>query len=172
MVERDRSQQDARRITDLQLAAGPIAGRCGVLFAQLSDGAQRLFEGVFEVCDLDPVAVGDNAVDSNDIEIAVHSYPLRLLQCTATTGTAMWQTGGPPREKVRLLRPHESPPSWPSCSQGITARTPDQFARNSVHNGRNPANTMTSRSRKLTADQGLEVFHGRPITLDWRSAPG
>ena len=38
---------------------------------------------------------------------------------------------------------------------GITARTPDQFARKSVHNGRNPANTITSHSPKATADQGL-----------------
>src|SRR3954462_1155667 len=38
---------------------------------------------------------------------------------------------------------------------GITARTPDQFARKSVHNGRNPANTITSHSPKVTADQGL-----------------
>src|SRR3954467_634338 len=89
MVERDRSQQDARRVTDLQLAAGPVAGRCGILFAHLSNGAQRLFEGLFEVCDLDPVAVDDDAVGSNDIEIAVHSYPsgyssappLLALQC-------------------------------------------------------------------------------------------
>src|SRR5215217_2184777 len=47
------------------------------------------------------------------------------------------------------------PPSSPSSSQGITARTPDQFARKSVHNGRNPANTITSHSPKVTADQGL-----------------
>src|SRR4051795_7892673 len=96
MVERHRSQQDARCTTDLQLAAGPIAGRCGVLFAQLSDGAQRLFEGVFEVCDLDPVVVGDNAVGSNDIEIAVHSYPLRLLQCTTTTSMQCGKQVGVP----------------------------------------------------------------------------
>src|SRR5829696_1216575 len=30
------------------------------------------------------------------------------------------------------------PPSSPSSSQGITARTPDQFARKSVHNGPQP----------------------------------
>src|SRR3954470_19825777 len=47
------------------------------------------------------------------------------------------------------------PWSSPSSSQGITARTPDQFARKSVHNGRNPANTITSHSPKATADQGL-----------------
>src|SRR3954452_2314879 len=46
-------------------------------------------------------------------------------------------------------------PSSPSSSQGITARTPDQFARKSVHNGRNPANRITPHSPKVTADQGL-----------------
>src|SRR3954470_16355319 len=47
------------------------------------------------------------------------------------------------------------PWSSPSSSQGITARTPDQFARKSVHNGQNPANTITSHSPKVTTDQGL-----------------
>src|SRR5215216_4764814 len=54
-----------------------------------------------------------------------------------------------------LLRPHQSPRRRPQCSQGITAPTPDQFARKSVHSGRNPANTITSRDQKLTAGQGL-----------------
>src|SRR5215216_3998919 len=57
-----------------------------------------------------------------------------------------------------FLRPHESPRRRPQRSQGITARTPDQFARKPVHNGRNPANTITSRSPKLTADQELGSF--------------
>src|SRR4051794_21712211 len=54
-----------------------------------------------------------------------------------------------------LLRPHESPRRRPQSSQGITARRPDQFARKPVHNGRNPANTITSRKQKLTAGQRL-----------------
>src|SRR4051812_47956792 len=54
-----------------------------------------------------------------------------------------------------LLRPHQSPRRRPQSSQGITARRPDQFARKPVHNGRNPANTITSRKQKLTAGQRL-----------------
>src|SRR4051794_32777523 len=54
-----------------------------------------------------------------------------------------------------LLRPHESPRRRPKSSQGITARRPDQFARKPVHNGRNPANTITSHNQKLTAGQRL-----------------
>src|SRR5215203_1094553 len=57
-----------------------------------------------------------------------------------------------------FLRPHESPRRRPQRSQGITARTPHQFARKPIHNGRNPANTITSRSPKLTADQELGSF--------------
>src|SRR3954465_9517900 len=47
----------------------------------------------------------------------------------------------------------KAPRSPPQRSQGITARRPDQFARKPVHNGRNPANTNTSRNQKLTAGQ-------------------
>src|ERR687897_188266 len=75
-----------------------------------------------------------------------------------------------------FLRPHESPRRRPQRSQGITARTPDQFAREPVHNGRNPANTITSRSPKLTADQELGSFsqttmkRGRAVPYGYRHA--
>src|SRR5215210_766799 len=57
-----------------------------------------------------------------------------------------------------FLRPHESPRRRPRCSQGITAPMPDQCARKPVHNGRNPANTITSDSSKFAADQELGSF--------------
>src|SRR3954471_12828321 len=57
-----------------------------------------------------------------------------------------------------FLRPHESPRRRHQRSQGITARTPDQFARKPVHNSRNPANSMISRSPKITADQAFGSF--------------
>jgi len=57
MVERDRSQQEARSINNPQLAAvtGTSTGRA--LFPHLSDYAQRLSQGLVEVCGLDPIAV-------------------------------------------------------------------------------------------------------------------
>ncbi|HVJ20755.1 MAG TPA: hypothetical protein VM686_35340 [Polyangiaceae bacterium] len=54
-----------------------------------------------------------------------------------------------------FIRPHESPPRRPQAARESRPDTPDQFARKSVHNGRNPANTITSHSPKVTADQGL-----------------
>src|SRR4051794_21234033 len=57
-----------------------------------------------------------------------------------------------------FLRPHESPRRRHQRSQGITARTPDQFARKPAHNSRNPANSMISRSPKITADQAFGSF--------------
>jgi hypothetical protein len=58
--------------------------------------------------------------------------------------------------KKSLVMPACWPPGGPpQISRDRRLRTPDQFARKSVHNGRNPANTVTSHSPKVTADQGL-----------------
>jgi hypothetical protein len=49
-----------------------------------------------------------------------------------------------------LLRPHQNPPPPPRCDDGITARSPDQFARKPIHNPCKPANMNTCREPKLT----------------------
>src|SRR5215213_739731 len=57
-----------------------------------------------------------------------------------------------------FFRPHDKPPLPPQRSKGITARGTNQFARKPVHNECNPANTITSRTPKLTMRQGLGSF--------------
>ena len=55
-----------------------------------------------------------------------------------------------------------------STEQGNHARGPDQFARKPVHNECNPANTITSRTPKLTMRQGLGSFsRATPIEAAW-----
>ena len=72
IVERNRSQQDAGLVSDLEFPAGPIASRGWVLFAHLSEGAHRLFEGFFEVCDLEAFVVDEDLVLISKIEMATH----------------------------------------------------------------------------------------------------
>jgi hypothetical protein len=63
-----------RPISDLEFAAGPIAGGCRVFLAQLTQGTQRLLPGLVEVCDLDAHAVGDGPVRSNNVKVAPHGW--------------------------------------------------------------------------------------------------